>query len=410
MRTEKIIRGSSMDRLFSCPPSVLADGPEVIRITTHNEAASLGKAVHDCLAAYISVGYYDLPMVASAHGLSGEKIMEEARKLISYAVYLWDNDLGKYFPKLQTEAGIDGPLLTVNDVEYKVSGTVDAASPAGANSAIFLDWKSGYIDTGHHQQMAAYAYLLWNFMGRPTDISITGVLVYIRHKYYRVLKYTTDSILQWEHDLTRNVLGQPDKYSPSPHCRYCDMFTCCKARVSLVQGSINELIGPDPDNPDKPDWVATGIEALVNITEENKNSEEVGDLVHNMAFRIRLCKQSLKRGEDIIRETVERVGPIPIGCGFEIAMKEVEVRALKPTKALPILRARISESHIQQAMKLSLNKLLDTYADNRTGKRSESREKLMNELFDADAVQITVQHRITEQEIEQETSDGINGS
>lgn len=169
-----------MDDLHACPPSVLKTDGE-LRMDEQNDAAALGSVCHGLCASMVDTGDYDLGSAAIRNGLP-DSDAEAAVSLMSYANRTWTNEIGRYFPRPQVEASVVGPELEVDDDRYQVTGTIDVCSPVGRDKVVFADWKSGYVDDGYYEQMACYAYLLWNFIGRPTEITIVGIVVFLRSK------------------------------------------------------------------------------------------------------------------------------------------------------------------------------------------------------------------------------------
>lgn len=400
------LRCSNLDRLDSCCPSILAKGPTVIRVAVDNEAAALGKAVHEMAARYVEKGSYNAAEACQHHGVPHHR-ENEAHMLMAYACRTYDRELERFFPQPQIEASVEGPVLKVTGKEYQISGTIDLCSPTSAERAMFLDWKSGYIDDSYQHQMRGYAYLLWHFMGRPAGVTITGVVVFLRHRYFRVLKYTSKILADWERNLTRNVLGTPDKYAPGKHCVYCDLFASCAARRVVVVGAIDDIMGLSAGKDKTSKWLSRGREILGQLTKENKAEPIVGEVLDDMVFRIRICQQAVDNAKQTIREAIERVGPIPTGPGHALALQPVEIPQLDPTKSMNVLRNHLSDSQICQAMKLSLPKVLTQYlAGQQRGKGREAREKLIKRLEDVGAISIRTQHRLQEVETESSKDEG----
>ena len=396
------IRCSQLGSLFACPPSVLLSGPDVIRVAGGQfaEAALLGSVCHEAAALCVKGEGYDLEEIAERTGLS-EKLAEQVPMLMSYVTKAWE-ELEQYFPEPQYEASVKGPIWEVGDQEYQLTGTIDLCSPCGDDRAIFLDWKSGYLDDGFHQQMAGYAFLLWEFMGRPDSINITGVVVFLRHRYHRVIKYTGDALRLWEHDLLHNVLTS-DSYTPSSNCRFCGLYALCAARKAIVVSTIDDIMGTSTEKPDAEGWLERAKAALTQLTEHSKLEEGVGEVVHDMLFRIRLLQQVIDNGKGLLRETIARVGPIPTGEGKALALNRVEKRKLDPLKAMVVLRNHLSDTQIAGVSTVSLPKALKSHSDQFIGgKKKEAREELLARLEEAGAISVTIQHRLEETHLEEE--------
>lgn len=409
------VRCSSLDSLFSCPASILASGPALVRIAAENEAASLGKAVHECCATLIPKGSYDVDAASERHGISDEA-KSEAIGLLFYATKAWQV-LAKYFNpdpgQRITEAGVTGPVLeNIGGEQYQITGTIDLCSPVDQDKAIFLDWKSGYIDDGFYQQMSGYAYLLWCHMGRPERVSITGVVVFLRHQYWRVLRFNAEMLGQWERDLIRNQLNRPDSFRPGRACPHCELFSTCPARQAVSVQTIKDILG-GADHPDRPGWWDRAKAVLSQLSVDNKAEKVVGETVSDVVFRIRMLSALVDAAKDVLRDSIRRVGPIPLGDGVELGLRPVFIEKIRPEVAMPLLRNYLSDGQMTGCMTLSLPKLLTTYANSKPGesgwKKSVARKMLHGKLLDAGAVTVTRQERLEEVHSDpQETDDGNN--
>jgi hypothetical protein len=198
----RLIRCSSLDSVFACTPSVIGQDGEV-RVNSSGEEAEVGKAVHALAASFVKSGSFDLKGECLRRGIEDD---EEVAKLIGYACRAWE-ELARFFPMPRTERKVEGPVLATRTGEYIVAGTCDVLSGVGTSDAMFLDWKSGFVDDGYRHQMTGYAYGAWNLLGRPAQSVITGIVAFLRHRYYRVVQYTPAMLEEWENDLTHNVLG-----------------------------------------------------------------------------------------------------------------------------------------------------------------------------------------------------------
>lgn len=396
------LRCSELDQLFACPPSVLLEGDGVVRIsgTRAGDAALLGSVCHEAAGLCVKGEGYDLDAIVERTGLS-EKSAQQVPLLVSYAIEAWE-ELSQYFPSPQHEASVEGQVWKIGDSESQLSGTIDLCSPAGADRAVFLDWKSGYIDDGFHQQMAGYAHLLWEFMDRPDNISITGVVVFLRHRYFRIIKYTAEALRLWEQNLLRNVLTSDD-YKPSSKCRFCELYAQCDARRLVVISTIDSIMGTSTEKPDAQGWLERAKVALTQLTEDSKLESEAGEVVHDMMFRTRLLQKVMDDVKALLRETIARVGPIPTGDGMALALRRVEVGKLDPVKAIPVLRNYLSETQIAKISTISKPKALDAYAAQHTrGKKTEARKMLEEQFSEAGAINIVVRHQLEEVQLEED--------
>lgn len=400
------IRCSSLDSLFLCPPSILPIDAGALRISSNIPASLLGNVCHDSLARYVRTSSTDFSTVAAALGLPDDQ-HDDASILVGYGIRAWEK-LAHFFTAPQVESKItNAPPLMVKNQEYQVLGTVDVASQAGTDKSIFIDWKSGYIDDGYANQMIGYAYCLWHWMGRPATVSITGVVVFLRHRYYRVIKYDADMLATWEYDLTHNILSRPDQYRPGQQCRFCDLHASCKARRAVMVSTIDDIMGTSTLKPGDTAWLDKATLSLTAMTEDNKGDASVGELLVDVLFRARLCEQAAENAKTLLRDTVTRVGPIPLTEGLVLALRKIERRTLESTKAMPVLQRHFSTTQIAQASRISIGTLEQAFAAAKPiGEKKASKDELNVMLTEAGAVNVTTSYRLEQVQVDdQETDD-----
>ena len=334
---------------------------------------------------------------------------EEIAKLMMYLMKGWD-ELKVYFPTPMVEAVVKAPPLLVGETEYEVAGTCDVLSPVGTHDAIFADWKSGFLDDSYHQQMAGYAYCIWCEMGRPDDAVLTGVVFFLRHRYYRIIKFDKDKMLRWEYDLMHNVLAS-NKYRPGKTCKYCELYNSCPARTAVVHGTIDAILGGNGVTEEHRSWLTEAKVRIATLTAQNKHDPEVGKVVEDLLFKHKLLQQLLDETHAIIRDAAKRVDGIPLPNGYQLAVRQLEIDRVIPEKAMTVLRQRMSDKQIIQAMTISLPKLVNSYAGNGTSK-VDARDALIKALAEASAISTTIQERMEEVEVSlpQGATNGDTGS
>lgn len=385
-----ILRCSSLDMLFACPPSVLDQEQKRIASRDYELAANLGKAVHFLCASHIDTGSYEMDVALARHGLDSES-QDELISLMSYAERAW-KELEKFFPSPQTECAMKAEI-------YKgltLHGTADCVSFADSGKgAVFIDWKSGYLDSDYTHQLHGYAYCLWSVMGKPADISISGVVVFLRHRYYRTVTFTADSLKDWEYDLTHNVLPKIDTYRPGNQCAYCELSTSCEARQVMAQSTLKAMMFGVGDNDSKEytNWLDKASKILAILNTENKTAGAVAEIVSDMLFRIKLAEQAAERSRRILKEAVLKAGPIPLGDGDVLALRPIERRAINAESAFPVLRKMMSDKQLSASMSLSLTKIKKQICDVLPQKQRVDACKRLEEDI-ADSIEITQFERL----------------
>ncbi len=389
------LRASSMDMLFACPASVLnPDRLPIIKAS--GRPAAIGTAAHSLLASLVQTGHYDITGLVDRLELDSEA-EEELLSLVWYGSQVWDA-VGSAMPQAQVEARAEFPL-SVGQQEYLVSGTIDVAD-VDSQPPVFIDYKSGYIETGHANQQFTYAYILWRLLGKPDDFLVKGIVAYLRHRYYRVREYRHADMAEWEYNLTRNILGNPDRYAPNPACVYCGLAVSCPARKAAARTAIEDVLC-DPQRPGDPRWLEASQAALLDLTAETRNNPGVAELAGELLFRCCLLSGAADQVMALLKETAERVGGIPLPGDREYVVKVSDSHKLNPLRALPVLEARMSTDQLAPCMRISLPAVMKaTGLDLNRKARKRAREDLLQRLTQAGALEIGQRTRATQQTIE----------
>lgn len=392
------LRCSSLDALFSCTPSILGDDPNlIIRIGSSNDTAQVGKVIHELAEGYVQRAKFNIRDALAAAGMRLDA-EDEIAKLMMYLMKGWD-ELKVYFPTPMVEAVVKAPPLLVDSTMYELAGTCDVLSPVGTHDAIFADWKSGFLDDSYHQQMAGYAYCIWCEMGRPDDAVLTGIVFFLRHRYYRIIKFDKDKLLRWEYDLTHNVLAS-GKFRPGKTCKYCDLYSSCPARAAVVHGTIDAILGGNGVTEAHKAWLADAKVRIATLTAQNKHDPEVGKIVEDLLFKHKLLQQLLDETHSLVRDAVKRVDGIPLPNGYQLVVRRLEIDRVIPEKAMTVLRQRLSDLQIMGSMSISLPKLVSCYAAAASGtSKGEARDALIKALAEAGAIATTTQERMEEVEV-----------
>ncbi|MFP3434289.1 DUF2800 domain-containing protein, partial [Paraburkholderia sp. SIMBA_061] len=153
---------------------------------------------------------------------------------------------------------------------------------------------------------------MWDLLGQPDEAVITGVFVFIRHRYYRVVKYRASDILDWTNDLTRNVMARAKagEFSPGAQCNTCRYHATCKARQRVAEGMIDTLLLGQTHEANKPyeEWlesVKSHIEHMSSGTET-----ETAEAVSTLYERTKMLDKAVSDLKLLLRASVETHGPL----------------------------------------------------------------------------------------------------
>jgi hypothetical protein len=403
--TYTTLRCSSLDSLVACTPSVVTPEGFTRAEQQGDDATEKGRAVHALLASYVESGRFDIKAECVRRGLDDQE--EDISRLVYAGLKQFDH-YRRHFPDGQTavEQRVRGDIIAVRGRRWRIEGATDVLSKPKPRRVVFLDWKTGYKEGGYVHQQTGYAYAAWCEMGRPADAEIIGILCWLRHGYAVRTVYTPASLTEWETDLCKNVLGQADTFRPGGQCNLCPVRYSCDAAKQRVAATMQALAVPAYLPADDPEVLASrkAVDILAALTPDNKGEPEVALAVGNVLSMRKLAYRYLETLDQVIRETVERVGPIPLGDGHELRARKVSLRVLDADKAIPIARrVGMSDGEIAGATRLSRPKLLAIHAGKFVrGEKRAAREALEQALDAGGAVSVTEQVRLEEAETNSE--------
>lgn len=371
------LRCSDLDMADKCPQSVfnLDNLPRVSR--TYPET-NIGKAAHKMLQDFgDGKGVNPSPMLSNAEN-------EEAFDLVEYGQRVWSK-ISSFFASPQTERPLEADFGT-----FRLTGTVDVLSPMpNMNDTVFIDWKSGRLDTTYHQQMHGYAAILHRLDSDAgnNDSEVTAVVVFLRHKYYRVIKFKASESVSWVRDFERNVLNNKARYSVGSHCSYCDLYASCPARKERTKSAIDDIMDPDHAG----DIVAQ----FDSINEGNKNTPEVGEFISDVLWKSKMLQHALDDTKEGLRCLVDRVGPIPVSDTTALGIRDVQRSNIDAKAAYPILSTKISTEDLMGAAKLSTRTIQHDYAKIfPIHLRAEKSKEILDILENAGALQYKTINRM----------------
>jgi len=335
-------RCSQLPRLFKCAASVLG---EDISVEHDQEAAEFGKTMHPELGNIVEGKPYD-PTV-----LRDPSLVAKASDMLDYAHGIWHSDLEKYFPSPQVEAMVDVPIKGYGNLV----GTLDVLSQIDEHRANIADWKTGIVQ-GYEHQGAGYAYSVWVRMGRPEDTRISVTMVYLWHRHWTVKKYLAADLRAWEHDLIHNALGAgPNSYRTGEHCSYCPKRHSCKARRSVVSGTVDALCWGQQGDPEHGEFFER---AKASMMSETASTAELADLVKMLMHRVLLVRRAADEVWDLVRTTVGRLGDIRLDDETVVALKTHEKTKVRDAQSVyRFLVERVGEEAAQGCIDISIGRM-----------------------------------------------------
>lgn len=234
-------RSSSADRILACPASHVTPS---VKIVTSHPLAAMGTSVHAHLQGYSFGQWVEPSILAEQNGLNPDDWDEHAM-LCAKGRRAWDSVKG-WFPNPQAEIGMSHTVVYDDlGVSLTLTGHIDLwAIVEDLKEARILDWKTGYIDADHTNQMRAYAALLFAVPDFDHLETVRVAVIRVRDGTADWSTYTRDEISAWLRAAAER-LSQTDIYNPSLEtCRYCPRGHECEAKTAIVRAASASLMAP----------------------------------------------------------------------------------------------------------------------------------------------------------------------
>lgn len=330
------IRCSSLPILHHCTAALRDDG---IRMGGNSPEAELGTAVHAVLAARLYPGPCDLDAEIDAAAKMYGCDPDELGILQAMAWQVWE-ELRTHFHEATAEERMEASAHGVT-----LSGTADVLDVVPGADGIdvrVLDWKTGYLDLDHLDQLRGYAWLA--MQATPDASSAWVVVVRVRDRSYEGVSFTRSELEEWFEDLSKRLHGQ-EQFNPGQHCQYCPRAATCPAKEALLRQSWAAIRGDDYSIPidSRADWLAGMLQAV-------KFAEIQAELIRGV----------------IRAEVVNAGGSMTTSDGRELVIRREERKEIDTELAWPILSpilrgdmlsvATIGKGKLEKAIKATVPK------------------------------------------------------
>jgi len=269
------IRCSSLPIAFKCPGAVR---PAEVLINPTSDAAEMGTAAHEVLAAMVLTGSVDWDLVGEISRVNGVD-RAELGMLVANGAKLWEQVKGS-FPEPDVEVELEHGKLTGH-------ADIIGHSPHAVHVG---DWKTGHKDGDYSHQLRGYALLA--LAADPDAKSATASVLWVRDGEVEHYEMTRAEAADWERRLHGSVINWDGTYRPGSHCAHCPRNHECPAVNAMVRRDVA--------------WIANldVTEALARRTPQEKVALlEVADHVAKVAARVRdALKSEVLTGGDIVGE------------------------------------------------------------------------------------------------------------
>lgn len=345
------IRASSVPAATRCIHSI--DKP-VLAIENINQAQLDGTYAHAMLAAHVA----------------GNPVPEAPNKdteiLFRCGVKMW-RELSQYFPDPMVEQELSAKYEHVS-----LTGHADVVSFVfnGDQSEVrVLDWKSGRIKTEHRDQLLSYALMVADAFSADSATITTAWL--------RYLEYTTERFTKLEFDEERSRLlrdlRHDGPYRTGDHCKWCARRHECPAHRQLMTTAASDIAG-------HPDINLRAIE---------------GDKLGDLLAKLNQVESDAKAIRDGIRNEIMAAGPLDIGGGRVLKLREEQRREVDAQQAIKALRDVYGDKVLDYASITcgAIDRLASDSVDKGKG---EEKELVNSMLKDAGAITTKTIYKIVE--------------
>lgn len=364
---ELSIRASSLPDLMVCSPSVLnPEGwPDVEQ---EIKPAALGTAVHEFAERIVATNTYD---TAELEGRFPDKAdQERANLLISNFFTIWQ-EAKQVMTDPKTELEHEATLVNDDNYKIKLTGHIDLCQ-VNANGAIILDYKTGRSHEDHYHQIAGYAYLLWDYAGRPAEFDVQVSVVYLEDLSIQNYSFSADGLDKWQKDVYSKV--KDTRYVVSRKCGVCGLNASCPTAAADRDFTFKFLMGDDAQKG-KVSWMSM-------------TPEERGVLIDRMY----VIKKGLEKVEISLKAAMagqkKSINRLDIGKGMVYERVKMRSKVLNTRKALPLLRKRFSSDLLDELYTLKLDDVLALVAKFAPrGKKVEARNEWLAKLAEAGAIE-----------------------
>jgi len=173
-----------MPLAVTCPASL--QQPDGYTLSTENEASRLGTAVHDWLSDRLGGDTKPFEHYATKHSVKSK----EVEKLSLKAFRLW-GEVSEYFPDPQVEVYHELKLP-----DMTLTGHMDVSDyNAVHRMAVVLDYKTGFLDGDHEEQIKTYGLLALDLY--PEAEKVFTIILNVRDYTRDQQVYTREALNEW---------------------------------------------------------------------------------------------------------------------------------------------------------------------------------------------------------------------
>lgn len=352
-----VLRCSSLPRAFLCPPSVVGAALEV---RVGGAEGALGNAGHEAMDAITEHGAADLDAIAARWGAE----RDDLGKIAWYGRRVWDK-VSRYFRQpLRKEV-----QLRVDLGDLSLWGHADLLSAQGpvVNG---LDWKFGWLDMDHYDQMAGYATCL--ILAPRSEVQqVNMMVVWARDQQVETYRFDRARCEAWVDGLRQRVLGRAQSYRVGPQCAHCPRSHGCEAMQARARQDV-AIFG----NVALKDQIEAGL--------ENLPAAEVVSMLR----RGKVVVAAYESFREAVRRLVDTHGPLDSGDGHVLRIVEENGRReIDTDRAWHILEEEFTKEEMNRIFSASASTMDEIAAKNAgRGNGAAAKRALQDRLVAAGAI------------------------
>jgi hypothetical protein len=287
--------------------------------------ANEGRACHD-VSAYVPLGKEpDIESIARKWAVTTAVIGPAHH----FAKQAWE-EVGKYFPDPLVEFKVENDLFT---------GRIDVLQAVKALAV--GDWKSGWGQFSHIEQLMGYADCARSMWGMPECGYVVGVEIWLRHQEYQVHQFDEDRL---------------------------DGF---RAKVIEKRKQIGKAVPFEP---------------------QAMTDEKLGEAYD----KVRMIEQALRQFHKLVDERLAK-GALPLPNGRELVLEEQNRDSISAKAAWSVIVDGVhplGPDELDAVLKVSKTKLLDAVAKQAPPRKGAAyKRETLAELREAGAIKSNVTKR-----------------
>ena len=306
-----VLRCSALPLAFRCAGSVR---PGSVPINEQNDAADVGTAGHEGLAALVRTGRIDweaVPELAKKHDVDEP----ELRVMLALGARLWAS-VRESFPNASEEVALKAQIGAAT-----LTGHTDLIGRSLLTAHVG-DWKLGRLDSNYREQLLGYAALA--LLTYPELTAATAGVLWVREHEYEHYALSRHGLDEWRARFEAEIVHWDGTYRPRSHCQYCPRSHECPAANALARRDL--AIIADQDLPGQLEDAETIAELI------KRDPARVVALVE----KARAVSKQAERVIDAIKAEVLRSGDV-VGQDKRLTLLRSEKRHLDVIQAFPVL-------------------------------------------------------------------------